>query len=34
LAFDAFRSALEERLKKDGTLKLYPDKLRGFGSLG
>lgn len=34
LAFDAFRSALEERLKKDGTLKLYPEKLRGFGSLG
>ena len=34
LAFDAFRSALEERLKKDGTLKFYPEKLRGFGSLG
>ena len=34
LAFDAFRAALEERMKKDGTLKLMPDKMRGFGDLG
>jgi peptidyl-prolyl cis-trans isomerase D len=33
LAFEAFRTALEERLKKDGTLKLYQDKLKSFGSL-
>lgn len=33
LAFDAFRSALEDRLKQEGKLKLFPDKLRGFGSL-
>ena len=34
LAFDAFRAAMEERMKKDGTLKLMPDKMRGFGDLG
>ena len=34
LAFDAFRAALEERMKKEGTLKLMPDKMRGFGDLG
>jgi len=34
LAFDAFRSALEERLKQEGKLKMYPEKLRGFGTLG
>jgi parvulin-like peptidyl-prolyl isomerase len=33
VAFDAFRSALDERLKQEGKLKLFPDKLRGFGSL-
>jgi hypothetical protein len=27
LAFDAFRTGLEERLKKDGTVKVTPDKL-------
>jgi peptidyl-prolyl cis-trans isomerase D len=27
LAFDSFRAALEDRLKKDGTVKLTPDKL-------
>jgi peptidyl-prolyl cis-trans isomerase D len=34
LAFDAFRAALDERMKKEGTLKLMPDKMRGFGDLG
>jgi peptidyl-prolyl cis-trans isomerase D len=33
LAFEAFRSGLEERLKKEGKLKLMPDKLKSFGSL-
>jgi peptidyl-prolyl cis-trans isomerase D len=34
LAFEAFRSALDERLKQEGKLKLMPEKMRGFGSLG
>jgi peptidyl-prolyl cis-trans isomerase D len=34
LAFEAFRTALEARLKKDGTLKTMPEKLKNFGSLG
>jgi peptidyl-prolyl cis-trans isomerase D len=34
VAFEAFRTALEERLKKDGKLKMMPDKLKTFGSLG
>jgi peptidyl-prolyl cis-trans isomerase D len=34
LAYDAFRSALEERLKKEGKLQLMPDKMKNFGSLG
>lgn len=34
LAFDAFRSSLEERLKQEGKLKIMPEKLRGFGNLG
>jgi peptidyl-prolyl cis-trans isomerase D len=34
LAFDAFRTALEERMKKEGTLKLMPEKMRGFGDVG
>jgi peptidyl-prolyl cis-trans isomerase D len=34
LAFDAFRTSLEERLKSEGKLKVYADKLRGFGNLG
>lgn len=34
LAFDAFRTALEERLKKEGKLQIMPDKLRSFGSVG
>jgi len=31
MAFDAFRIALEERLKREGKLKISPDKLRSFG---
>ncbi|HMD44112.1 MAG TPA: peptidyl-prolyl cis-trans isomerase [Candidatus Acidoferrum sp.] len=34
LAFDAFRTALEERLKAEGKLKLFPDRMRGFGGIG
>jgi len=34
MAFDAFRIALEDRLKKDGKLKLMPEKLRSFGDFG
>lgn len=34
LAFEAFRTALEERLKKEGKLQMMPDKLRGFGQPG
>jgi peptidyl-prolyl cis-trans isomerase D len=34
LAFDAFRTSLEERLRQEGKLKINQDKLRGFGSLG
>ncbi|HEY2120300.1 MAG TPA: peptidyl-prolyl cis-trans isomerase [Candidatus Acidoferrum sp.] len=33
LAFDAFRTALEERLKAEGKLKLMPEKMRGFGGI-
>jgi peptidyl-prolyl cis-trans isomerase D len=34
LAWEAFRTALEERMKQDGKLKLMPEKLRGFGEFG
>lgn len=34
LAFEAFRTALEERLKKEGKLQVFNDKLRGIGDLG
>lgn len=34
MAFDAFRTALEARLKSEGKLKLMPEKMKGFGSLG
>ena len=33
MAFEAFRSALSDRLLKEGKLKLMPDKLKTFGSL-
>src|SRR6266446_669899 len=32
LAFEAFRTALGERLKQEGKLKLMPEKLKGFGT--
>lgn len=31
LAYEAFRSGLEERLKSEGKLKLMPEKLKSFG---
>jgi peptidyl-prolyl cis-trans isomerase D len=34
VAFEAFRTALEERLKKDGAVKVNPDKMKSFGRLG
>jgi len=33
LAFEAFRSALDTRLKQEGKLKLMPDRLKTFGAL-
>ena len=33
LAFEAFRTALEDRLKKEGKVQVMPEKLKGFGSL-
>lgn len=32
LAFSAFQSALETRLKQEGKLKIMPDRLKGFGN--
>jgi len=34
MAFEAFRLALEDRLKQEGKLKLMPEKLRSFGDFG
>jgi peptidyl-prolyl cis-trans isomerase D len=34
VAFEAFRTALETRLKQEGKLKTYPEKLKTFGELG
>jgi peptidyl-prolyl cis-trans isomerase D len=34
MAFDAFRIALEDRMKQEGKLKLMPEKLRNFGDFG
>jgi peptidyl-prolyl cis-trans isomerase D len=34
LAFEAFQTALDNRLKQEGKLKLMPEKLKGFGSFG
>jgi hypothetical protein len=31
MAFDAFRTSLEERLKQEGKVKMYPEKLKVFG---
>ncbi len=34
LAFEAFRSALEDRLKKEGQVKLVPERMKDLGTLG
>jgi peptidyl-prolyl cis-trans isomerase D len=34
VAFEAFKTALEARLKQEGKVKLIPEKMGGFGSLG
>jgi peptidyl-prolyl cis-trans isomerase D len=34
LAFEAFRTALDNRLKQEGKLKLMPEKLKTFGTFG
>src|SRR5579871_1173018 len=34
LAFQSFRTALEDRLKKEGKLSIYQDKMKTFGDLG
>jgi peptidyl-prolyl cis-trans isomerase D len=34
VAFQAFRTALEDRLKQEGKLKLVPEKMRSFGEPG
>ena len=34
LAFEAFQTALDTRLKQEGKLKLMPEKLKGFGTFG
>ncbi len=34
LAWEAFRTTLEERMKQEGKLKLMPEKLRSFGEFG
>jgi peptidyl-prolyl cis-trans isomerase D len=34
LAFSAFQSSLNDRLKQEGKLKLYPEKMSAFGDFG
>jgi len=34
MAFEAFRTALEARLKQEGKLQIMPDRLKAFGDLG
>jgi len=34
LAFEAFHTALDERLKKEGKVKMIPDKMKAFGAPG
>jgi len=34
LAYEAFRTSLDTRLKQEGKLKLMPERLKTFGSLG
>ncbi len=31
LSFEAFQTSLEERLKKEGKVKLMPERLKEFG---
>ncbi len=33
LAFEAFRTSLDQRLKSEGKLKIMPEKMRGFGDM-
>jgi len=34
LAFQSFRTALDDRLKKEGKLRIMQDKMKNFGDLG
>jgi hypothetical protein len=34
VAFEAFKTTLETKLKQEGKVKLMPEKLGGFGNLG
>jgi hypothetical protein len=34
LAFSAFQTSLNDRLKQEGKLKLYPEKMAVFGDFG
>jgi len=34
MVFEAFRSSLDDRLKQEGKLKLYPEKMAAFGDFG
>ena len=34
LAFSAFQTSLNDRLKQEGKLKLYPEKMSVFGDFG
>ena len=34
MAFEAFRTSLEDRLKQEGKLKLMPEKMRNYGNVG
>lgn len=34
LAFEAFRTSLDDRLKQEGKLKMYPEKMAAFGDFG
>jgi len=34
LAFEAFRTALDNRLKQEGRLRLMPEKMKSFGTFG
>jgi hypothetical protein len=34
MAFEAFRTALENRLRQEGKLRIMTEKLKDFGNLG